>query len=910
MVAVLAAFVGGCLGPSLVGLRTLLSVNILSGYYPWTAAHGSDAAGHQACTGDTIDAAMPGIAQVRDALFSWHLASWQNIVAGGGPLSSVPDLGLLDPLSLPYFVLPLWLAPVFVVLLEFVAAIGGTYLFLRRLRLSRPASVLAGMVFAASGFMVMWTNWPQTRVAALIPPLFWAVERLVQRVRPTDAILVAVVVASMLLGGFPQITGYALYLASGYLIVRVIAIHRSRLRDCLPTVGLAAGGLILGVLLAMVQILPFLHFYHQENLSYRAGESTAGLPFAGLITLFAPNADGLCIAGPTPYRGTINPIELVAYVGSAALVLAIAGAAFGLARRGGDERGQRGYFVAATVIIIGLGWVSPSARHLVAHFPVFSNTFIGRIRSVLGFTLAVLAAIGFDWMTVRRGPNGKDKIGSRAWAAFVWVAAAGTGVLLVWRVHHVARAGGYWLAVFRAAWIPGVLLIAALLVVAMSRLRLRGVQVFVFLVVPLLVAAQGAQFLHTVLPGDNKKDFYPVAPSQRFLAWHLGPDRFTSSDQTMFPATALYYDLRTPTGHFFEEAAWESLLQRVDPSVMQSATNASFTAALNLTNVGDQPILDRMAVKYYVAQPTGLAGRALPLPAADGSVDAGSGSASCTLPSQPLRGVTVQLARPLEAANPQRGETLYVAVQDGGQTISSGRYMGASAAAGVPLSIALAGEDLPPGSNLEVTLSASGAGGPLVLAANGGVMACAAVTPEDDGLKLVYADPGAVIYQRLTALPRIRWASRTTVIANAGQRIAALAGGVPGDTVVLDSPGPAGSGQGAQVSVGTDSGDEITANVSAAGAGYLVVADAMQDSGWSVSVDGKPAKLVPADDAMVAVAVSAGTHHIAFHYRAPGQVMGAALSGLAVISIVVLLTWERRRDRSRPAHRAVRARQG
>ena len=45
--------------------------------------------------------------------------------------------------------------------------------FLRRHGLTRAAGVLAGIVFAASGYMMMWTNWPQTRVGAFIPLLFW-----------------------------------------------------------------------------------------------------------------------------------------------------------------------------------------------------------------------------------------------------------------------------------------------------------------------------------------------------------------------------------------------------------------------------------------------------------------------------------------------------------------------------------------------------------------------------------------------------------------------------------------------------------------------------------------------------------------------------------------------------------------
>ena len=73
----------------------------------------------------------------------------------------------------------------------------------------------------------------------------------------------------------------------------------------------------------------------------------------------------------------------------------------------------------------------------------------------------------------------------------------------------------------------------------------------------------------------------------------------------------------------------------------------------------------------------------------------------------------------------------------------------------------------------------------------------------------------------------------------------------------------------------------------------------MLQPGWSVTVDGKPARLVSADEAMAAVAVPGGTHRVDFVYRAPEQVTGAALSVLGVILVAVLIIWDRRR-RSTP----------
>jgi hypothetical protein len=118
---------------------------------------------------------------------------------------------------------------------------------------------------------------------------------------------------------------------------------------------------------------------------------------------------------------------------------------------------------------------------------------------------------------------------------------------------------------------------------------------------------------------------------------------------------------------------------------------------------------------------------------------------------------------------------------------------------------------------------------------------------------------------------------------------------VPTDQVVLDSPGPAADGKPAKVSVVTDSGQSISADVDAAGAGYLVIADALQQPGWSVTVDGKKADLVPADHGLVAVAVPSGTHHVTLRYHAPGQLAGAALSGVAILLLFGVGIVQRRR---------------
>jgi uncharacterized membrane protein YfhO len=78
-------------------------------------------------------------------------------------------------------------------------------------------------------------------------------------------------------------------------------------------------------------------------------------------------------------------------------------------------------------------------------------------------------------------------------------------------------------------------------------------------------------------------------------------------------------------------------------------------------------------------------------------------------------------------------------------------------------------------------------------------------------------------------------------------------------------------------------------SVNAQGAGYLVLADAIQD-GWRVTVDGVAASLVAADHAFVAVAVPKGAHTIRFYDPQPWAGPGIWISGVTLLIIVALFT--------------------
>jgi Bacterial membrane protein YfhO len=935
MYLLLGFFVIATIGQALVGGTTLLDVNLLTHFEPFQALHGQSSALSNLCRGDTVDNVMPGLAEIRSTLFQGKFPGWSSSEVGGSPLAGIPDLGQFGPLAWPYYLLPLWLAPAFVKLGEFIVAIGGMVLYLRRLRLSTASGVLAGIVFASSGFMLAWTNWPQTRVAAFIPLLFWAVERLIQRHRVIDALPLAAVAASMLLGGFPAVTGMTLYCAGLYFVLRMVVLHRSTWRTLLAGTSIAVFGLALGAALTAFELLPFARQLSTMDLGYRGQLASAHSTLSTLLTTVAPDAQGLCINGQ--FSGSGNSTENLAFIGVAAMLLALTAVMLRAHKPDPRARGVLGFLSVATVFVIVAGWYGGELLSILAHLPVFSNNLITRIRSVFGFLLAALAGFGFEMLLgfVRdgddrpeddRGPGtaggsedtdktvslavntGPEDVtaaaGSRSlfsvhliWPVAVSLAAVVFAVYILKDARDEARVDAA-TAHLRTALIgPAILLAICLLAIVAVRFGAKRVRYLAIVIIAMIAVGQSTSTFRESIPGSDPANFYPVTSTHRFLLQNLGFDRFAGSGLIMYPATSEYYGLRTPTGHQFTTDPWKALLHAVDPTSQLTPTFSDFNAkTVNASSVGHIPLLDQMAVRYFVAADSDIVGKQAPAAATGGTVTVDAGKAvQCPLPAGPLRAVTVRFAGAL-AGSTGVGATVHVRIQTPSGSLTGARSLGGGLGRPANVSVAVPGEDMSAASATSAEVWVSGARAPFALAGEAGIPACGTVKPAADGLKLVASDAGAIVYQRLTSLPRIRWASTSQVQTDATKRVAELKAGIGPTSVLLDIAAPASEDKPATVKVTAGDGDRLAATVDATGAGYLVVADSMQQPGWTATIDGRPTELVPADNAMVAVRVPAGVHQVELTYTVPGQRSGVLISfaSLLVCGGVLLL---RRRAR-------------
>ncbi|MGH3648412.1 MAG: hypothetical protein ACRDTM_14700, partial [Micromonosporaceae bacterium] len=813
------------IGSPLLGLKVFAATDLLAGGSPYRDAGLAGTVVQNTYLNDTIDSYLPNTALFVTALYDGQFAAWNPYIIGGTPLGASPNLGLLNPIALPYFLLPFWIAPGYVKLLEIVAAVGGTFLFLRRVGLGRPAALLGGLVFASSGFMVAWTNWPHTRVAALIPWLFWALDRLVIRRRISDGVLVSVITAFMIFGGFPAVAGYGLLFGAAYLVVRTFSEYAGEWRRIVG-VGLGAlAAVVAGAALTAFQLVPFLSYMSAAHVNGR--EQTPGdhLQPESLVTAIAPWAMGSTDPSRPPFWYlSVNLVESLVYIGAAAAVLVVVALALPRAGRALLPRGIWAYLVAATGALLVVLYIGRFPLWLLQQLPVlFSENFVGRARSVLGFLLAALAAIGFQLLLT----GASSRLKTLSWyAVAVWSGAGLLGAVAWWDARRAAyhrSVGDPVAAVQRVGQLNREMLLAVALVALAAALvgilwwtktrrdddpvlvpeagpsgPSRWVRLTVAALLPVLVAGQALALAVPYWPRVDRDTFYPLTDTHRYLAEHLGHERFAGSGRGMYVGADSGARLRALSGHFFLNGRFAETIDGLPGRQFgDPPTYVNFPAK---SSVVRQPVFDRLSVKYFVAS-TGVA------PFGKQVKDDGDGTEVTLRPGEPLtldvpgegggvRGIGLIPAAPFPTdANPRVDLTLY---DLDGNPLASSRRLLYDLGIGKRFWIPIAGENIPRYELLTAKLTLR-ADKPLTLAGTADKPAVSLVLPRDDGLRLAYAG-SAVVYQRLTALPRIRWASSVRVEADPERRVELVASGELGRReVVLDAPYGAADGAPATV---------------------------------------------------------------------------------------------------------------
>lgn len=894
----LAAFTVLAIGGPLFGRGVFLATEIMGDFAPWQSYLEDAETAPNRFVGDTIDSKGSQSIRIVEDTAAGAVPQWSPYSLGGFELGGLPNSGVYSPLSVPWWVAPFEYAPGLVKLLEIAAITLGMSLFLRRLGLPQATWPMASLIYASSGFIIAWTNWSQTRVAAFIPLLFWAIDRAVTRGKPVDAVPVGLVLAAMVLGGFPAVTFYGCYAAGAWGLYRVVQVHRADLARIVGSLLVCGAGVVLGVLLSAWQLAPFV----QNAISVLDLESRnyAGvhLPFQWVASMFFPEIAGGIQIGIL----SLIPVAGLSFVGMVALILV---AILPLARAVFPHQvGHTFFFGAGIALLIPAIYYGGPALNLLQLLPTMDTSHISRTRVLVGMFVAVLAAYGFAlllrggsaFVLRNPGPNRAWAIVLRALASLGVLAAAAVVSLQAWEL--VPANLTYLLVneVLTMTAIAGATAVVAVLIMAGLPPVFRYAAVAVIIAGLLLPAVSLARLWWAP---SAETTFYPETDTHAFLAEHLDDQRYAVVGSTLLPGTNQVYQLRSFGGRGFVTAEWRRLLEVVDPEYFITPTYARLSGAVAPTT-GDQPIMDRFGVRYVVQPPNQRAYGAASTPfgaqaavttlGPDQSIESAVGSG-------PLRGISYAI----DGEPPLTGVRSTVEIVDlQGQVLSTTTTWQRSA--GQQVHVAVAGEDLAADQRWRVRLTVQADLGPVPVATTAdGTLWAAVVAPVDDGLVVVSAGD-ATIYERSSALDRVRWAGQAVLASDPAERLALLdSGRVPDDAVVLERPAdyrePVPGPSPEVVVLPSDELNVQTFGVSTQTPGWVIVSDALRRPGWTATVDGEPAQIVPAEHAAGAVYVAAGSEEVELRFQTPWRTEGILVSAATGVLLILVLVGRAIRQR-------------
>jgi Bacterial membrane protein YfhO len=578
------ALVGVLLRDAVLSGHILGQTDFLFRFLPWSAHAPVGWRVRNPLLGDVPMQFYPWAVHARDAILDGRIPLWNSAAAAGQPFLAACITQVLSPFSLLTYALPFPASLTAVAAARLLVGGLGMFLFLRRIRLSIAACTFGGIAYLLNPYSIVWLEHPQASVAAWLPWILIAAESCTVRAGARVIAAMALVVALAVLSGHPETFQHIALLTAAYVAYRGFTAGRT-----LGSIGLAAAGSILGLLIASIQLVPFLEYSWQSHaLALRSAMDgpIASNPPVSVVTTFVPDFYGTPTGRGYALAGT-NYFAQQVYPGVATWLFAV------LAPFNRRLRGFGVFFLVAAALAAAIMYGTVAARVALVLFPPLQVTLLWSFGFLVIACLVIAAAIGVDALVARMEPENLPGYLRLATVCSVACVAIGAVILAFWQGQHALLVESR-LAVhtLRSVEWAGALLAATVLVVWTGRFagrRLFGVAAASLLAIDLLVFANG---FHALIPADLA---FPRLPELSEIQADTSTFRVAGWADTLLPNTAQIYGLDDYRGY-----------DALGVGRYSALLNAGFHfngATHQLGTAASAPFLDLLNVKYVLTPP-------------------------------------------------------------------------------------------------------------------------------------------------------------------------------------------------------------------------------------------------------------------------------------------------------------------
>jgi hypothetical protein len=161
---------------------------------------------------------------VSHVYMSGDIPLWNPYIALGTPLAASAISAVFFPLNFIVYMMPhsfFGQAFDFTILLKLFFAGFFTYCFMRELKINQLGSFASAIAFMLNGYFIFYLNMVHLNVEVLLPLLLFSFEKLTKTQDIKHIIFAGIALAFAILGGMPESTLFALFLAVSYYVFRI-----------------------------------------------------------------------------------------------------------------------------------------------------------------------------------------------------------------------------------------------------------------------------------------------------------------------------------------------------------------------------------------------------------------------------------------------------------------------------------------------------------------------------------------------------------------------------------------------------------------------------------------------------------------------------------------------------------------
>lgn len=562
---------------------------VIGTYFPWLDYKWGYTVGvpvKNPITTDVVSFTYPMRILAVEGLKKGIVPLWNPYILTGIPLlanfQSAP-FSLTIPLYFFFDTLTAWGLQVAV---QHFLAILFTYVLLRHWNLSKRSSLFGGLIYAFSGYNLIWSQWnAHTLAASFVPLIIYFLDKFFRSRNLNYLIGLSFSLFFQIVSGYPQGTLYTLLTLFVVWLFTVWS-EKNKIKFTL----LPALFIIFGVGLAGLQILPAAELLGQSQRGVEPLEfSWAFLPYEKIITFVAPDYFGNHSTknywGPQDYTSNTGYVGVVALLFSLYALKAI--------------RMKHEVRLLSTLCIVSLLFAFPTPFSLF----FWNNGILGlqaasAHRALIIFTLSVagLAAFGLDELFTLKSKGGLKDVSY--FFIPIGIVLGGYGLYAVhnYLFPDFPNDKIKYLISLRNLVIP-VFVFLLLLILILLRNRFKRVVNFYYICFLMVLLFELFRFGWKFTPFTKRDLVFPTTPVIDYLKKDMNLYRTTGSD--VIPINLrMPYSIPTVEGYdAIYPVSIAKLIAFMNSENLMAVPQGRYATVSNRSSA----ILDLLNTKYFIA---------------------------------------------------------------------------------------------------------------------------------------------------------------------------------------------------------------------------------------------------------------------------------------------------------------------